>query len=477
MLLIVILLAYLLLLLVLGRLKGATKGNEGFFLSHRSASWPMVAFGMVGASISGVSLLSVPGQVIHSQMSYLQMCIGFIPGYFLVAFVLLPVYYRQGGASIYSYLGRNLGITSQRSAAGCFLLSKIASASVRLYALAFFLDAFVLDALGVPFWVTALILTAVIYLYTSRGGLETLITTDVVQTFCLLTCLALILAGVLRDMGLDIPQAYDRIRSSGMDQVFFFDDPLDAGNFFKQLLSGIFMVVVMTGLDQDMMQKNLSCKTLRDAQKDMCLTSLAFVPMNLLLLTVGVLLCLKDPDGLAGMQPDSLMTGFIASGSMGQVMVLLLGLSMLSSSLSSADSSAVALTTVVVTDIVRRPKDVRLRKAVHLMVMVLLFLLMMLCRHFFQGNLLDAVYTVAGYGYGPLLGMFIMALLFPGRQPRGIVPAVAAIASPLLSWAAKIFLERSFHYQTGYELLLLNALACLLLLLSFSRKAADKPQG
>ena len=250
----------------------------------------MVAFGMVGASISGVTFVSVPGMVLTSQMAYLQVCLGFIVGYVVVAFLLLPLYYRLNLTSIYTYLGQRLGRRSYLSGAWFFLLSKMTGAAAKFYVVCLILQHFVFDALGLPFAVNAVMMVLLIWLYTHRGGIKTLVVTDSLQTLCLLTALLLIIYKVVNGLGMTIGEAVQAVADSPMSRIFVFDDWASPRNFWKQFLSGVFIVIVMTGLDQDMMQKNLTCRNLRDAQKDMCSYGVAFVPVNLLFLSLGVLL-------------------------------------------------------------------------------------------------------------------------------------------------------------------------------------------
>ena len=245
---------------------------------------------MVGASISGITFVSVPGMVMKTDMTYLQMCMGFILGYFVIAFVLLPVYYRLNLTTIYTYLKQRLGIRSYKTGASFFLVSKMTGAAVRFYVVCIILQKFVLDGVGIPFPVTVVAMVALIWLYTRRSGIKTLVWTDTFQTFCMFAALILIIYNVINALGMSVGEAASAIVSDSHSRVFVFDNWVSKQNFWKQFLSGVFVAVVMTGLDQDMMQKNLTCKSLRDAQKDMCTYGFAFVPANLLFLALGILL-------------------------------------------------------------------------------------------------------------------------------------------------------------------------------------------
>jgi Na+/proline symporter len=270
----------------------------------------MVAFGMVGASISGVTFVSVPGMVLTSQMTYLQMCMGFIVGYIAIAFVLLPLYYRLQLTSIYTYLGQRLGNRSYLTGAWFFLISKMIGAAVRFYVVCIILQQFVFDPAGIPFAVNVVGMVMLIWLYTRRGGIGTLVFTDTFQTICLFTALILIIMEAISQMNLSVGEAVRVISDNPMSRIFVFDDWVSPHNFWKQFLSGAFIAIVMTGLDQDMMQKNLTIKTLKDAQKDMCTYGVAFVPANLLFLALGVLLAILAGD-VTGLKGDELLPSFI----------------------------------------------------------------------------------------------------------------------------------------------------------------------
>ena len=290
MIVILTILLYFASLLLISRWSARRATNEVFFRGERRSPWRMVAFGMIGASISGVTFVSVPGMVLTSGMSYLQLCLGFILGYLAVAFVLLPVYYRLSLTSIYAYLGSRLGERSYRTGAGFFLLSKMVGTAVKFYVACIIVQQFVMDALGVPFALTVVGMVLLIWLYTHRGGVRTLVFTDSLQTLCLFASLLIIIYMVMRQSGLSLSEAVGAIAGDERSRIFVLDDWVSRQNFWKQLLSGAFIVVVMTGLDQDMMQKNLTCRTLREAQKNMCSYGVCFLPVNMLFLALGILL-------------------------------------------------------------------------------------------------------------------------------------------------------------------------------------------
>ena len=408
---------------------------------------------MVGASISGVTFVSVPGMVLTSQMTYLQMCLGFIVGYIVIAFVLLPLYYRLNLTSIYTYLGQRLGNRSYQTGAWFFLLSKMVGASVRFYVVCIILQQFVFDPAGIPFIVNVAMMVLLIWLYTHRGGIATLVFTDSFQTICLFTALILIIFDVMGQLHLSVGEAVRVISESPMSQVFVFDDWVSPHHFWKQFLSGAFIAIVMTGLDQDMMQKNLTCKTLRDAQKDMCTYGVAFVPANLLFLALGVLLSMVLGTSLKG---DELLPSFILS-SFHPLTLHLFILGIVAASFSSADSALTSLTTCFCVDIRRQPDNESLRKKMHVVMCLIFVVFILLFRAFNSTSLIDAIYTLASYTYGPLLGLFVFGLFTKKQTNDRLVPYIC-IASPLVCYALDTITQHLWGYHFGYELLMLNGL-------------------
>ena len=461
MIILVAILAYFVLLFIVSRTTGRKATNETFFRANRRSPWYMVAFGMVGASISGITFVSVPGMVVHTQMTYLQTCMGFIFGYILVAFVLLPLFYRQNLTSIYTYLHKRLGYRSYKTGAWFFLLSKMTGAAVRFYVVCIILQHFVFQPLGVPFIVTALLLVFLIWLYTRQGGIKTLVWTDSLQTVFLFTSLLLILYQVAGDLHLSFSDAVKTINHHELSRVFVWDDWQSTQLFWKQFFSGIFIVVVMTGIDQDMMQKNLTCKTLRGAQKDMCSYGVAFLPANLLFLSLGVLLVLwYQQQGIAlPATSDDILPLYVEHASIFLSLVFVLGI--VAASFSSADSALTSLTTIYCVDICERSDDEPLRRRTHLMMCLVFVLIIILFRAVNSTSLIDAIYIIASYTYGPLLGMFTYGLLTRRPVNDTCVPYIA-IASPLLCYALDWGISNTTGYHFGYELLMLNGLLTFL---------------
>ena len=457
---IAIVLLYFGLLFVVSRWTGRKATNETFYRGDRRSPWYLVAFGMIGASISGVTFISVPGMVNSIGMTYLQTCLGFILGYAVIAFVLLPLYYRLNLTTIYSYLGQRIGKRAYKTGASFFLLSKMTGAAVRFYVVCIILQQFVFDPAGIPFAVNVIAMVLLIWLYTRRGGIGTLVFTDSFQTLCLFTALVLIILSVISQLHLSVGEAIRAISASEMSHIFEFDDWLSPHHFVKQFLSGAFIAIVMTGLDQDMMQKNLTwtCKTLHDAQKDMCTYSLAFVPANMLFMALGVLLTMILGTGLKG---DELLPAYIQGAANSQLLIILFAIGIVAASFSSADSALTSLTTCFCVDIRRQPDNETLRKRTHVAMCLFFVLFILLFRQINSTSLIDAIYILASYTYGPLLGLFVFGL-FTHRQPCDRLVPWICIASPILCYALDAAAQNLWNYHFGYELLMFNGLLTFL---------------
>ena len=460
MLIIITVLLYFAALMLFSRIT-ARRGdnNQTFFRANRRSPWYMVAFGMVGASISGITFVSVPGMTMFTGMTYVQMCIGFILGYFAVAFVLLPVYYRLNLTTIYTYLKKRLGMHSYKTGAWFFLISKMTGAAVRFYVVCIILQRFVLDAIGVPFALTVVAMVALIWLYTRRGGIKTLVWTDTFQTTCMFAALILIIYNVMGQLGMSATDAVKAIAADEHSRMFVMDDWISTQNFWKQLLSGAFVVIVMTGLDQDMMQKNLTCRTLREAQKDMCTYGFAFVPANMLFMALGVLLMqLAQKDGIAlPASGDELLPMFAATGRLGSTVVVLFTIGIVAASFSSADSALTALTTSYCVDIRQREGDEQLRRRAHIGIAVVFGLFILMFKTLNSTSVIDAIYILCSYTYGPLLGLFAFGL-FTNRKPCDKLVPYIAVASPLVCFVLEKTAMQCWGYKFGYELLMINGL-------------------
>ena len=452
-------LIYFSLLLFISKMTASSSNNESFFRANKQSPWYLVAFGMIGASISGVTFVSVPGMVIDQNMAYAQTCIGFIFGYILVAFVLLPIYYRLNLITIYTYLKQRLGIRSYKTGASFFLLSKLTGSAVKFYVVCMILQRFVLTDFNIPFPITVVSMVLLIWLYTHKGGIRTLVFTDTFQTICMFLALLLIIYNVMTALDFSISETFNRIISDSHSTIFVWDDWFSKQNFWKQFLSGVFIVVVMTGLDQDMMQKNLTCKTLRDAQKDMCTYGFAFLPVNLLFMSLGILLMmyLSKMNVPLPASPDELMLLPVAGGMLGSGVEVLFTIGVVAACFSTADSALTSLTTSFCVDICEQPKNETLRKRIHFAMSVVFILFILVFKVFNSTSLIDAVYILCSYTYGPLLGLFAFSLLTRRSVNDKFVPYIA-IASPLLCFAIDTLSMKLWNYKFGYELLMLNGI-------------------
>lgn len=470
---------YFLLLLFISRKSSSSHDNNAFFRANRRSPWWMVAFGMIGASISGVSFISVPGWVGATQMTYLQMCAGFFFGYVVVAFLLLPLYYRLQLTSIYTYLGERFGENTHRTGALFFLLSKLTGAAARLYLVVLVLQQFIAEPLGIPYPLTALITLLLIWLYTRRSGVKTIVRTDALQTLCMLLALGGILWAVISRLGLDLHGVLATVSQSPLSRIFAWEG---TQSFWRQFFSGIVIVIVMTGLDQDMMQKNLTCKNLREAQKNMCSYGLCFLPVNLIFLVLGVLLftfCAQQGIAIPE-QTDSLLPMLVSNGSLGNIVIFPFTIGIVAAAFSSADSAITALTTSCCIDLIgverhnwEQTRQECTRKIVHILMSFTFFAAILLFRAINSTNVINAIYVMASYTYGPLLGLYAFGL-FTRRGVRDRLVPWVCIASPIICGLLDHYAPLLWDYKFGYELLMLNGLLTFAgLLLCQTHKAAQ----
>lgn len=455
--------AYFGILLLIAWITGRkSSSNEAFFLGNRKSPWYIVSIGMIGTSLSGVTFVSVPGMVRSLDMTYMQTVFGFFFGYVLIAHVLLPLYYRLKLTSIYSYLDDRIGRHSYKTGASFFLLSKIVGAAARLYLVVLILQHYVFGTWDIPFTVTVVISIFLVWLYTYRSGIKTIIWTDTLQALCLIAMLVVIIWQVKDRMGLDFDGMVQTLRASPHFKIFEFSDWHSTQHFVKQFFSGIFITIVMTGLDQDMMQKNLSCKSLKDAQKNMYTYGFAFTPVNFLFLSLGVLLLVlasRDNIELPALS-DDILPMFCTSGILGHSILIFFTIGIIAAAFSSADSALTALTTSFCVDILGVEKEEagrakRTRLAVHLLISVLFALIILLFKAVNSRSVIDAIYMIASYTYGPLLGLFVFGL-FTKRLPRDKFVPYICILSPLLCFAIDYWAKQYAGYAFGYEMLMLN---------------------
>lgn len=452
------------LLLFIAWLTGRNSSNEAFFLGNRKSPWYIVSIGMVGTSLSGVTFVSVPGMVRGIDMTYMQTVLGFFVGYILIAQVLLPLYYKLQLTSIYSYLEERIGRYSYKTGASFFLLSKIVGAAARLYLVVLILQHYVFSTWNIPFGVTVVISIFLVWLYTFRSGIKTIIWTDTIQAICLVAMLIVIIWQVKDKLGLDMGGMVEAIGHDPHFRIFEFSDWHSTQHFAKQFFSGIFITIVMTGLDQDMMQKNLSCKSLKDAQKNMYTYGFAFTPVNFLFLSLGVLLLIlagKEQIALPAMS-DDILPMFCTSGILGNSILIFFTIGIIAAAFSSADSALTALTTSFCIDILgvthQAPKQAKkTRLKVHLLISVLFALIIIIIKEVNNRSIIDAIYMIASYTYGPLLGLFVFGL-FTQKHPRDKFVPYICIASPLICFSTSYLVEKYIGYTFGYEMLMLNGL-------------------
>ncbi len=464
-------LLYTLLLFVIMHLTAHKADNNAFYVGGRQSPWFVVAYGMIGASLSGVTFISVPGNVYTGQFTYLPLVFGYVIGYAVIAWILLPLYYRLNLTSIYTYLGIRYGQSSRKTGSAFFILSRLLGSAIRMYLVVFVLYEYVFREWGVPFWVPAVIFILIILCYTFKGGVKTVVWTDTLQTTFLLLAALLTVVYILKDLHISYPSLLRQSAEQGLTKVFETD--WNHSRFYlKQILSGAFITIAMTGLDQDMMQKNLSCRTLKDARKNVLTAAGLFVVVNVLFLSLGAaLICYAQQTGFAlpvngagVVVNDKIFPSIALSLSNFTAVIFVLGL--VAAGYSSADGTLTALTTTFCYDFLRfdsstrnEAQQTRIRKWVHLAFASLYLLIILVFRPFHNDSLINTIFDVASYTYGPLLGMFAFGL-FTRRQVRRerTVPFLALLA-PCICFVLNRYSEVWFNgYRFGFELLLLNAL-------------------
>lgn len=458
-------LLYTFLLFVISWITSRKSNNESFFLGNRISPWYVVAYGMIGASLSGVTFISVPGWVGDTQFSYMMVVFGYVLGYIGIATILLPLYYRLKLTSIYSYLEQRFGFWSYKTGSFYFLLSRIIGASFRMFLVVNVLQLFVFDNYHIPFWLTVVIFMLLIILYTYRGGIKTIVWTDTLQTTFMLLAVVISIILILKKMDVNFSEMVGQVVQSEYSKMIF-SDWHDTRFFLKQFFSGIFIAIVMTGLDQDMMQKNLSCKTIKDAQKNIISLSLVLVVVNLLFLFLGATLYIyaqKAQINLPELTDDLFPT--IALKYLGAFSGVVFIIGLISAAYSSADSALTALTTSFCIDFldfekrdVDEKKKIRIRKIVHFSIAALLILVIVGFRAVNDQAVIAKLFTIAGYTYGPLLGLFAFGLFSKRNLNDNWVPIIALI-SPIICYFVSANSMKWFGgYQFGFELLILNGI-------------------
>ncbi len=474
---------YFVLLLLISYFTGKNDSNDDFFRAGKQSPWYLVAFGMIGASLSGVTFISVPGWVESSQFSYMQVVFGYLAGYVVIALVLMPLYYRLGVTSIYEYLEGRFGWVSYRVGALSFFISRVLGAAFRLFLVAIVLQQFVFDAWGVPFEATVVLSIALIWVYTFRGGIKTIVWTDTLQTLFMLLAVGLSIYFINQSLGWNLSEflASDELRE--YSKIWFTDSLADKNHLIKSFLGGMFITICMTGLDQDMMQKNLTCRNLWDAQKNMLSFSAVLVVVNFIFLLLGALLFIyADRFGIAtptmdgSPKSDLLFPEIALNSGLGTLVGITFMLGLIAAAYSSADSALTSLTTSFCVDfmgISKLPQGIqkRLRKRVHVGMSILLILVVILFKYVLDRNVIDGLLTVATYTYGPLLGLFAFGILTPYAVRDSYVWIVALVVILLVALLANLPPAILGGYEIGYELLPLNGLLTFLGLMVIRKKS------
>ncbi|SFF53366.1 sodium:solute symporter [Thermoflexibacter ruber] len=454
---------YFLVLIIIAYYTSRGADTETFFIANRNAPWYLVAFGMIGASISGVTFISVPGAVGADKFSYFQMVLGYLPGYAFIALVLMPLYYRLNLISIYTYLDERFGLNAYRTGAFFFLLSRTVGAAFRLFLAALVLHLGIFAPLGIPFWLNVIITIGLIWVYTFKGGIKTIIWTDTLQTFFLVSALIISVVLIASQLNLGIGELITTVQNSDYSQIFFWEMN-DKKNFFKQFLAGMFIAITMTGLDQDLMQKNLSCKNLKEAQKNMFSFCVVLVFVNLLFLTLGALLYMYAQEkGIALPERSDELYPLLALklNSFGTLAAVFFLLGITASTYASADSALASLTTSFCIDFLdfKNRKEEQRQKIkfwVHLGFSFLLFLVILIFKALNDESVINAVFKAAGYTYGPLLGLFAFGLFTRWKVRDKFVPYIC-LASPILCYLLNLYSADLFGgYKFGNEMLLIN---------------------
>ena len=458
--------AYITLLFAVAYLSGKRADNQGFFVGNRASKWYVVMFAMIGAAMSGVTFVSVPGMVAASQFSYFQMALGFFVGQLVIAFVLIPLFYRMQLVSIYGYLEERFGSGSHKTGAWAFFISKLLGASVRLYLICVVLQLLLFEPYGVPFWANAAIMVVLVLLYTFQGGVKSLIWTDSLKTLCLLASIVLCIVFIVGRLDMSAGQMVAAVADSDYSRIFFFDDVNDRRYFFKQFFAGVFALIAMTGLDQDLMQRNLSCRNRTDAQKNIVLSSLLQTVVILLFLVLGAMLYIfAGRTGIAlPAESDNVFATVATSPQMPLIVGIMFVLGLISSTYSAAGSALTALTTSFTVDVLDGQKRfdeqrlTRVRKCVHVAMAAAMFAVVLALYALNNTNAIDAVYTLVSYTYGPILGMFAFGILTKW-QVRDRYVFIVAILAPVLCYILQANSQAWFNgYKFSYELLIFNAL-------------------
>ncbi len=461
-----------------------TTGNDDdktFFSANKESPWYLVAFGMVGASLSGITFISVPGDVGNLEFSYFQVVLGYMVGYFIVALLLLPVYYKLNLTSIYEYLKHRFGPTSHKTGAFFFFVSRIIGASFRLYLVAIVLQQFVFDYWNIPFELTVVISILLIWIYTHKGGIKTIVWTDTLQTSFMLISVILSIYLISENLNWSFIDFINSDELKNFDKIIITDNFFERNHFVKSFVGGIFITICMTGLDQDMMQKNLTCRTLKDAQKNMIVFSVVLVIVTFLFMLLGALLFIyakKNNIEIPLMNgvpnPDLLFPEIALNNDLGILIGITFLLGLIAAAYSSADSALTSLTTsfcVDFLDLENTPEKIRkkIRKRTHIFMSLILIVVIIVFKKYLNTNVIDGLLTVAGYTYGPLLGLFAFGIFTDFKVKDKYVWVVALISVIIVLIIGNIPHTSLGNYKIGYELLPINGLITFLGLILIRR--------
>lgn len=470
---ILLIVGYFAVLILISYLTGKSATNETFFKANNSSPWYLVAFGMIGASLSGVTFISVPGWVEDQNMGYMQMVLGYVVGYAVIGLVLLPLYYRLNLTSIYTYLDDRFGKYSYKTGASFFLLSRTIGASFRLFLVANVLQLLLFDAYGIPFWVTVTITILLIWLYTFKGGIKTIVWTDTLQTLFMLIAVGVCIYTISDE--LQISNIFSYVADSDLSKTFFFEDA-NAGNYFwKQFLAGAFVAIAMTGLDQDMMQKNLTCRNLKDAKKNMFWFTIVLVIVNFFFLALGVLLTDYAQKNGIDAHKDELFPIIATKGSLGLATAIFFLLGLIAAAYSSADSALTSLTTSFSIDILEidkkkeKSEQIKIRKKIHIVFSLVLIVTILIFKYFIaDASVIAKIFTFANYTYGPLLGLYAFGLFTKLKVKDKAVPIIC-LASPILTYLTSYLSLTYLSFDFGFALLVVNGMITFIGLWLFKR--------
>lgn len=478
-----IFIAYTVLLFTVTWVTSRKANNQSFFIGNRVSPWFVVAYGMIGASLSGVTFMSVPGWVSQTQFSYMVVVFGYLFGYFVIALVLMPLYYRLKLTSIYSYLEHRFGFWSHKTGAGFFILSRILGASLRMFLVIYVLQIFVFDAWNIPFWVNVLIFISLIILYTLKGGIRTIVWTDTLQTTFMLLAVVLSVIYISKELSTPLFKLVKEVTDSSMSKMFI-TDWHNERFFLKQFFSGMFITITMTGLDQEMMQKNLSCRNLKEAQKNMFTFSGILVVVNFLFLVLGAFLLIYAQSRAITVSSSDDLFPTIAFRYLGPVAGVVFLIGLISAAFPSADGALTSLTTSFSIDFLGLEKKnipeaakTRIRYIVHISIALIFFVCILIFRQLNDRAIIDKLFTIAGYTYGPLLGLFAYGL-FTRRNVNDRATPFIAVLSPVICYFLSTYSVQLFNgYKFGFELLLLNGFITFIGLFIFSIGKGHRAPG